>query len=153
MSLWFVSICTRYLGYGTEQVRRATQPSWDIRERTPRPSTRCIDAQILSHCTLCPLARSAPLTTLYPMFGIVLLISDTNESSSSSVQLLQREVTDKSHSLIRRQMVVRETPEILLMVSWGKPSFRKWISLSLEKWILGRPHPCDLSISTKVATC
>ncbi len=53
-------------GLGTEYVLRATHPNCVSLEIMPALSTRCIDARILSHCTLCPIDYRKPFTILYP---------------------------------------------------------------------------------------
>ena len=150
MSLWLVSICTRYLGHGTEYVRLITHPSWVILDSIPTLSTRCIDAFTRSHWSRCPCAFRVPFTNLYPACGILSFISETRSSTSASVMALYIPLTERLLSAILLYSVAREIPTKLAIVTTGSPSSSRCLRYSTHIVIFGRPHPLCMSSWTGV---
>ena len=141
MSLWLVSMCTKYFEKGTEYVLLTTHPNLVILASTPTLSTRCIDEYTRPHCTLCPCASRAPRTIVYPASGIVLFIAVINTSNSSSLQLLYEDEINILFSAIRLNSVALETPRSLEMHFDGSPSSTRCVRVSNDTVNRGRPRP------------
>ena len=144
-------MCINDLGAGTEYLLRTTQPSSVILDKTPSVSTRWSDALTRSYCTLCPSAFKAPFTILYPEFGILDLIEDTNVSSSLSVSELYSDLTDRLNSASRLCTVRSDTPRRKAMHLTGKFISSKLVRYSQPMTAFGRPQlPCS---KCAVTTC
>lgn len=129
---WVYSWCLCAPCKGTLYFLQAIHLRVVILERTPTLATWCMDAHTLSHCTRCPCASRAHQTIRYPASGMEFLNSMTRASSSSSVHVLYKALTDNLFSVILLNCAARDTPSKFETNLTGSPSSIRWVRLVVE---------------------
>lgn len=150
MSLWFVSMCTRYFGQGTEYVLRTTHPNWALLDNIPMLSTRCIEALTRSHPRRCPCAFKVPFTKRYPAFGILALFLWQVHQVLPPYMYCTNYGQISCFFAILRNGVARDTPHNFAIVFTDSPVSSRWTRCSMEISILSKLY---LWWSYKGCTC